>query len=938
MNSYYIDIIDQVLNQSHFIVEDTSKGGVILAWNGGDKKDELRIVGSSLEFDLAHNDLVDAKWINFFTGNEVRFKVELRKYSDDSLIWTGFLIPDTYSEPYTNNVTFVKITAICGLARLKGKYLPDDYYDLEKSLIDIFCTILELTGFQMDLYFAPAIENFTDKDWNQIFIDTSTFFENKKKYDAYRILETLLSDTLCICYQSDCRWYIEGVNKRHLREVNYSVYGFDRVYKNNFAYKRVLKRITPLVTPAVTIIPPYNNITVTHTKVEPSFPKDIAQEINDGWVIVNNIQNQIHSAYWMGNNQIYPSSWMGNGGLYAKCFSPKYYCNIQNKSQFGGGSNINFPQDDTQWISLKKKIFFKKSQKVKISFSFAIKRPGISIATPEDMNYWKNPFKYEFIYNNIIVFSNFGGEVTEKENVIFNQSAKADLEIEHIFKEDGLFDVRIYGPPGTTNINRVEGILIEDASIDVVGFEEQESYTDLINDEFTIDKDVELIYSDDSSGNSKGFRLEKLKVNADFFNEIEVPIQYGFSLNGKNYSVVELDGANLIAENIFSVYKDSLLIAINDVVYNYNDGEQMVIETNDLISSGSFYVKIYAVKDIVDRVKWMRWTDSVYKIENFPYAKIVANIYRRMFSQAHEKLDLTAYNAVKFNDIILFNYVYDKDFMVLNCSWDIDQNKTTLTLARSGYGNANNGNPDANMLPIVLAGDDIYIDENATTALLSATANDPDGYIASQVWTKITGGFGDVIMNPLLLSTSLQNLTEDFYTYQIKVTDNDGAEATDTVNIIRVNSYVVDLLLVEESVIGGWTRPEIMKKFKLTVTPNIMTNFSLTFNGVSLVSYGYGNYGADGYGRVEIKKNGSQIFYRNTGDSPGLDFSDNLVFNYIATDEIYIWLYCGATAGEPGSGDTGFGSASITLNKATFTQGQGIISGIPIDEVISASA
>jgi hypothetical protein len=44
--------------------------------------------------------------------------------------------------------------------------------------------------------------------------------------------------------------------------------------------------------------------------------------------------------------------------------------------------------------------------------------------------------------------------------------------------------------------------------------------------------------------------------------------------------------------------------------------------------------------------------------------------------------------------------------------------------------------------PIVLAGDDIYLSNNQTTASVIATAYDPDGFIISQEWTKITGGFG----------------------------------------------------------------------------------------------------------------------------------------------------------------------------------------------------
>jgi hypothetical protein len=60
------------------------------------------------------------------------------------------------------------------------------------------------------------------------------------------------------------------------------------------------------------------------------------------------------------------------------------------------------------------------------------------------------------------------------------------------------------------------------------------------------------------------------------------------------------------------------------------------------------------------------------------------------------------------------------------------------------------------------------------------------------VWTKITGGFGAVVIAPTALATSFENLTEDYYTYKIEVTDN-GATASDLLNIIRIKDYILSL-------------------------------------------------------------------------------------------------------------------------------------------------
>ncbi|WP_311266659.1 hypothetical protein, partial [Xanthomonas sp. WCS2017Noco2-62] len=79
-------------------------------------------------------------------------------------------------------------------------------------------------------------------------------------------------------------------------------------------------------------------------------------------------------------------------------------------------------------------------------------------------------------------------------------------------------------------------------------------YVNLINEEFTVDKEIELNYSDDDTAFSQSFRLAKLKEATESYNVIEVPVLYRFQQNGSNYSVVNLDGANLVKDNINTVY------------------------------------------------------------------------------------------------------------------------------------------------------------------------------------------------------------------------------------------------------------------------------------------------------------------------------------------------------------------------------------------------
>jgi len=922
--SYYIDIINTTSPLTQVVVENASASGIVLNWNGGDAKDTLSIVTSEFNFDMLTTTADDAAFIGFFTGDERKYKVQVKNSVDDAVVWQGYILPDLYSEPYKNGCFFVSFTASDGLGRLKGKYLPDEYYIREKSLIDIYSQILILTGLNLNLYFNPAIENFENKDWNTIYINTENFIDSKNKKDAYSILETLLQDTLCVCYQADNRWNIEGINQRNVRQANYKVYDPAGVFIENVTYNRLLKNIMALQTPTVTIIPPYNEIIVKHKKVAPELLKTISKEENTGWVIVTGVKGEIHA-----------SSWMSNGGFYAKCLAPDYYCTFYNKSYIlGTPSSTNYNQDNTQYISLREKIFIANNQKVKFEFKFKIKKPAFITDNPIDMLLWKNPFKYEVIFNNTVIYSNFKNTVSDNENLIFNDAGEAEIGIEHIFLIEGLLDLRFYGPTGITSVNRIEGILIDTATLTVISFKEEEKITDLISGEFSIDKEVELTFSDDKSGVSQGFRLKKLKEQTTFFNEIQVPILYAFVLKGKYYAVVQLEGANLVSENQYSVYFNTIAVNVLNVFYNFNNGEQMVVETAIRYTSGNFVVKKYAVDDVVSsRNHWIQWTDAIYKIENSSYSQVVANIYRRIFNQAVEKIDLTALDAVKFNDIILFKYVYEKDFYVLNCSWNLDENKSTLTLGRSHYKDAASTTlGDDNIPPIVLAGNDIFLAEGVTTASLTATAYDPDGYIFLQKWSKVVGNAGDIITTNSSLSTTITNLTSDFYTYQIKVTDSKGATATDTINLIRIKNYTVTLNLISETttqVVNAVGKKS--KKYQLLLSPSILATDSVALYGVfeglvNMAGSKFSSYSSAGY---VIEKNGVVIESSNRlGNSQNILLS----LNYIASDIIYITLNATGAVGTGGVNDYSFVKSKIKLNTVLVTNGNLNIIGLPLEQ------
>jgi hypothetical protein len=911
--SYYIDIIDKLSPLTKLDYRFASASGITLEWDGADAKDEVLIVGSSLRFDILTTTAEDLAFIEFFTGNETRFLVQVKNSSNDAIIWQGYLLPDQYAEPYKNGAFFVSFIASCGMGRLKGKYLPNDYYSQEKSVVSILCQILKLTGLELDVFFAPAIENFTQKDWNQIYIDSTDFKEKEKKKDAYKVFEIVLKDTLCVCYQCDNRWYVEGLNQRHLKEVTYKKYTIDGVFVSEVVYSRLSKKITPLKDPLITVIPPYNQIEVSHKKVAANFPDTIVKEKNEGWTFVTGVSGGIYARDWVGHNN-----------YYVRAEKPEYQNTLYTASYEGGGANTNHPHDETKYVSLREKIFIEKNTKISLKIDLSI--PGDS--EPANFNNWKNPLKYEVTFNDVVIFTNWGTVVDTEQNLIFDKNRTAKIEKDYLATFDGLLDIKFWRPFGIDNVTRIYSVVLNEVKITTNGFEEETLEIDLINDEFTIDKIVELDYSDDKSGFSKGFRLYKLKEETQYFTEIAVPILYGIVFNAKNYSVVKLPGAKLIKENSYQVYRSGQSVNVLDVIYNFNEGEQMVVETDVLYASGEFTVKKYAVdSNLASRENWFQWTDSVYKIEKNRYLKTVANIFRRMFSVAVEKLDVTALNAVKFNDIIQFKYVSDKEFFPLNVVWNLDENKTELRLGRSFYKDSGSQPGGVNVPPIVLAGEDIILSDTQTTANLSATAYDPDGFIVSQNWTKTTGGFGDVIVTPNQLVTQLQNLTEDFYTYKIEVEDNDGAKAFDTVNVIRNKNYTVSLDMVSETVDTDVQHPSITRKYKLNIVPGLLSGSVIKFLGQIYLLSDVSGTEVDAYSKYEIFKNGASI---EVGEGAFPAVLTEITLNYIAGDQIFIELSTSAVIRSSGLGESAFASAELTLSTSEFINGSGVILGLPI--------
>ena len=91
---------------------------------------------------------------------------------------------------------------------------------------------------------------------------------------------------------------------------------------------------------------------------------------------------------------------------------------------------------------------------------------------------------------------------------------------------------------------------------------------------------------------------------------------------------------------------------------------------------------------------------------------------------------------------------------------------------------------NTNRSPNAVAGPDQTITLPTTGILLNGSAsNDPDGRITAFLWEKISGPASSNISNASAVQTPAGNLTIGEYLFELKVTDNGGLSAKDTVKV-----------------------------------------------------------------------------------------------------------------------------------------------------------
>ncbi len=91
--------------------------------------------------------------------------------------------------------------------------------------------------------------------------------------------------------------------------------------------------------------------------------------------------------------------------------------------------------------------------------------------------------------------------------------------------------------------------------------------------------------------------------------------------------------------------------------------------------------------------------------------------------------------------------------------------------------------PEQNDAPDANAGNDITITLPTNTATLLGSGSDSDGTVENYSWTQVTGPNEATFENADQASASVEGLIEGVYRFRLTVTDNDGANDSDQINV-----------------------------------------------------------------------------------------------------------------------------------------------------------
>ncbi|RYE23726.1 MAG: hypothetical protein EOP51_09640 [Sphingobacteriales bacterium] len=135
--------------------------------------------------------------------------------------------------------------------------------------------------------------------------------------------------------------------------------------------------------------------------------------------------------------------------------------------------------------------------------------------------------------------------------------------------------------------------------------------------------------------------------------------------------------------------------------------------------------------------------------------------------------NLTNANTASATADALIEGLYQYRFIVTDNGGSTSSDTMQVTVVPAG----------GNLGPAANAGADIVIMLPLNTAALSGSGTDVDGSIVSYSWSQISGPSAGTLSNATSANATAAPLVQGLYTYELMVTDDDGATAKDTMQV-----------------------------------------------------------------------------------------------------------------------------------------------------------
>lgn len=791
---YYITIQDVDNLEDELIIHFSGKDDVVLTWEGGDDKTQA-IIGSQLSFSLLVDDCEEGKYDKYFTTNEQKWRVELRidneGEANDDIIWRGFLLPESYSEPYANNTFLVNFSAVDGLGLLKGKDLPDKYYEEELRVTDFITKALEMTGIDFDLLLAPAIVNSNVPFWGAIIFDGRHFVNDQgERSSAYEILEYIVYSMRCQLFQdpkgSKGWWRMEGLNKRQLIRNEYRIFpmGNNGIPLDYTTFDKNVKQLDWVAYPSIDLVPPFKKVVATHDKEDLELPERLYQlGETDFNLNKNSVQNYFIPEAWQYDTDYFPLFLYDKENLF-----------FRNEAQ-------NPVFDESRKFELRHKPYILEGQQIKISLAFKISFfPGDYKPTEAELEDFVNAVVYRVSLNNNILFYNHEAPPFSNQTLNFNTSGEAEVELFYTATESGSLNIELFEPFGDVTATHKGGAYLTDLSLEAISETENDFYTATIDENASKTQELELPISQDVTGLTPNFQLDYLRATQPGSGGIIVGfIHRIFEDHGIKYYSVSIQTAKLIEQFPDSVYYrygttfDNYKFNNPKVIYNYEGGDEFVVTgIQEFPADTPQQFAVFTRKTREPQIpqnQWMEWSNSFYGIEKKPYLQVVAELEKELYEVPFLQMEGDAKNPVKINDMIRFRYKGEwRYLMVSNCEWNIGDNTSKLLLQEAMY----NGNSIGLIPPFVFAGEDKTVQNPGNViSNADATAIAINGTIETYLWEQ-TAGTPATIEEPNQLFPMIHNITGTGNVFKLTVTDSNGNTASDTMEInTQINHELV---------------------------------------------------------------------------------------------------------------------------------------------------